>query len=366
MGIFRNNSNGSELSDGELSLEAKDYKDESEFRLYIVKELHKCINEVCSKIAVDNASKFEEQINELAGKFTSSEKPKRLERFFEKYRETVSSNITLCIKHLSEKEKEFKDIIKILTEGISTMSYNNRGFNANIVEHSSKLKGLHFVDDLIGIKERLKSEITQVCEIVKKKVEKDTNQLRLLSKKVIVLSDDLKKTEAASMTDKLSGAFNRQAFDKHINTLVEKMSMRWSSFSVIMIDIDNFKKINDTYGHLVGDRVIIATVQKCKSILRKNDFIARYGGEEFIIILNGSSLKIAQRKGNDICKVISLTDFMVDKQTSNNSLSFTVSIGVSTFRDGDTVLSIVDRADKALYKAKETGKNCVVTEKELN
>ena len=79
-------------------------------------------------------------------------------------------------------------------------------------------------------------------------------------------------------------------------------------------------------------------------------------------------LKITKMRPNfvyDICEIISLTDFMIDKQTSSDSLSFTVSIGVSTFRDGDTVLSIVDRADKALYKAKKTGKNCVVTENEL-
>jgi diguanylate cyclase (GGDEF)-like protein len=136
-------------------------------------------------------------------------------------------------------------------------------------------------------------------------------------------------------------------------------------FSLLMLDIDNFKRINDTYGHPVGDRVILAVVQQCKGLIRKDDFLARYGGEEFAIILPAASLRHGSKKARAICKAIAVMRYPLDSQAPHTILSFTVSIGVSTCRPGDTVASIVERADKALYEAKRLGKNRVVSEKQV-
>lgn len=348
-----------------ISQEIKQYRDEITFHIYIIKELHKYICELLLNVALENKDKSKEQINELMQKFTSSQNPKKLEHFFEQYKKIARININSGIKHLNEKEKEFKDIIKILTEAIAVMSQDNSDFNTDLLNHSAKLKELDSIDDIIKIKEGLKVQVEEVSQVIKKKSENDSNKLVLLSNKVNILNEDLKKAAKASMIDKLSGAFNRLAFDKHISSLVGKVAFRWSTFSVLMIDIDNFKNINDKHGHLVGDRVIIATVQKCKSILRKNDFVARFGGEEFVVILDGSTLKIAERKAHEICKAISSTDFIIDKEKPNATLSFTVSIGVSLFGSGDTANSVIERADKSLYKAKNAGKNRVATEKVL-
>ena len=365
--LKKNDKNGDSMGSdvNEILVKVKKYEASMEFHSYIIKELHKCIDWLLPKITQDNSIKPKEAINELVLKFTSSENPKKLEHFFEKYKKIVNSTITNGIKHLIDKEKEFKEIIKMLSEGIASISSDNRDFNTDILKHSSKLRDLNLLDDIIRIKEGLAVTVSEISEVIKKKSEQDTGNLKSLSEKVSMLNEDLKKAVTDSMTDKLSGTFNRLAFDNHLNRLVHNMGMRWASFSIIMIDIDNFKEVNDTYGHLVGDRVIIATAQKCKTVLRKNDFIARYGGEEFVIILDGSPLKIAERKANEICKSISVTNFVIDKAKPSDSLSYTVSVGISTFRDGDTAHSIVNRADKALYKAKKTGKNRVVTEKDI-
>ena len=342
--------------------EIKLYKDRVSFYLYIINELHKYMDKQLFFVDDTDADKDKNQINELVCKFTSSEMPTRLEHFFEQYKNIISAHLDKGKKYVYEKEIEFKDIIKILTKGIYDISCENKEFNTDIVVHSSKLKEITLLNDIKKIKNGLELEVDQVNNAVKKKTKQDTKSLKMLSAKVTILNDDLKKAEVVSMTDRLTGVFNRLAFDNHIAELIEKMKTRLTTFSAIIIDIDNFKKVNDTYGHLVGDSVIISAVQSCKKKLRSNDFMARYGGEEFVIIMEGASMKISQRRANEICETISKTPFVMNDNASYKSLSFTVSIGVSVFRVGDTPPSIIDRADKALYKAKETGKNRVVTE----
>jgi diguanylate cyclase len=100
-------------------------------------------------------------------------------------------------------------------------------------------------------------------------------------------------------------------------------------------------------------------------MLRGDDIIARYGGEEFAMILPGASLRNSVKKGKQICQAIAGTRYAVDESAQGDYLSITVSVGVSTLRKGDTVTKIIDRADRALYHAKGTGKNKVVSEKQL-
>jgi len=129
------------------------------------------------------------------------------------------------------------------------------------------------------------------------------------------------------------------------------------------MDIDDFKKINDKYGHQTGDRVILAVISKCRQSIRGEDFLARYGGEEFAIILPGASLKNAVNKANYICNSIAATRYCLEDVPGSPTLSVTISIGVSCHQRADTVAAVTHRADKALYAAKYAGKNCVFSEK---
>jgi diguanylate cyclase len=167
------------------------------------------------------------------------------------------------------------------------------------------------------------------------------------------------------MTDGLTGVFNRSAFDTHLTKLIDRNMITPIPFSLLLLDIDNFKQINDTYGHLVGDRVIMAVAQHSKELIRKDDLLARYGGEEFALILHATSMRHGLKKGRAICKRIAETRYHMTAKDIQTSLSFTVSIGVSTFQPGDTMDSIVSRADKALYEAKRLGKNRALSEKRV-
>lgn len=199
---------------------------------------------------------------------------------------------------------------------------------------------------------------------VQEKQNRDAQHLQALTREVESLRGDLEEAKSASSTDGLTSAFNRLAFDTHIHKLVERNGVTPTPFAILMLDIDDFKRINDTYGHPVGDRVILAVVQQCRALIRKDDFLARYGGEEFVIILPAIALRQALKKAWALCKAIATARYTIDPQQPHATISFTVSIGVSMLHPGDTVASIIERADQALYEAKRRGKNRAISEKQ--
>jgi diguanylate cyclase len=129
----------------------------------------------------------------------------------------------------------------------------------------------------------------------------------------------------------------------------------------MLCDIDHFKRINDTYGHIVGDLVLKKFVALVNEKLRATDFLARYGGEEFTIILPHIPLDKAQAAAESIREHIYKSVFSYKE----NEILLTISIGVSTFRKDDTASSVFERADRALYLAKHSGRNAVKTEEEV-
>ena len=176
---------------------------------------------------------------------------------------------------------------------------------------------------------------------------------------------ELKKVKTKGMTDDLTKAYNRGAFDSYIRKIVDQNAIKRSPFSLLILDIDDFKKINDVYGHQIGDRVLVALVNKCTEFIRDEDFLARYGGEEFVIVLPGASLRNALKKAQRLRKAIAGTHYTTDKEKKCEDLSITVSVGVSSFEKNDSVSTVIGRADRALYQAKRTGKNRVVSEATL-
>ena len=156
-----------------------------------------------------------------------------------------------------------------------------------------------------------------------------------------------KLIEMASI-DKLSNILNRQAFEPIILNNLEQSKRNNSPLSIILMDIDHFKKVNDTYGHLTGDEVIKYVAQACKSQIRECDAVCRWGGEEFIIMLAGTPINganhIAQRIQN------SLSDNVIEPKV-------TMSFGITKYKDSESLNSLINRADKALYQAKKNGRN---------
>ena len=161
--------------------------------------------------------------------------------------------------------------------------------------------------------------------------------------------------------DGLTGLSNRRYFDEFI-VMQWKLALReQSELSILMIDVDNFKLYNDTYGHLGGDEVLKRIAQTIRSSFRRpTDFAGRFGGEEFVVVMAGTPTRDAQSLGFELCRQVA------DLQIANGELRpfthVTVSIGGSstTPQAGESVLLLIETADKALYEAKQLGKNRVV------
>lgn len=163
--------------------------------------------------------------------------------------------------------------------------------------------------------------------------------------------------EELSVRDGLTGVFNRRYLTEVSEQILIRANNERRSACAIMFDIDLFKEVNDTYGHMVGDKVLVKIVEAAKLQLRKHDMIARYGGEEFLIILYPETLENALQIAERIRAAVEALEF-------KEGITVTVSLGVAETRGGDDAGAILRRADKCLYKAKHEGRNRVECEQE--
>jgi two-component system, cell cycle response regulator len=171
------------------------------------------------------------------------------------------------------------------------------------------------------------------------------------------LRSNYKQSISLAITDGLTGLYNRRYMDTHLENIVRESSENSRPISILMLDIDHFKNVNDTFGHNVGDEVIKEFANRIVNSIRPSDLAVRYGGEEFVVILNGTDANNAKAAAERIRSYIEKEPFKVS--TADGQINKTASIGISALRkDGpDSVDSILKRADEALFIAKNGGRN---------
>lgn len=164
------------------------------------------------------------------------------------------------------------------------------------------------------------------------------------------LSSQNAQLESLYNRDPLTGLWNRYRIEEFLAVDLDRFARKQESFAVLMIDIDDFKKVNDTYGHLEGDRVLVEISRLLSANTRAGDLVGRWGGEEFILLAAEPEHKPAEQFANKIVALVNEHDFQLKS-------SLSISIGFTLCREGDNANSLVDRADKGLYFAKSHGKN---------
>lgn len=158
--------------------------------------------------------------------------------------------------------------------------------------------------------------------------------------------------EKQATTDPLTGIYNRMKLAKVLNDEMERVRRQKTDLSLIIFDIDKFKKVNDTYGHNAGDGVLKNIAKLISRNIRQNETFARWGGEEFLIVTPGYTLNQALQLTEKLRLIIESHDFQIPQQ-------ITSSFGVTAFKDTDSDITLINRADNALYRAKENGRNRV-------
>jgi diguanylate cyclase len=261
---------------------------------------------------------------------------------------------------LQEVHKETHKIFHNIFQATLSTNEIASEYSEKMEKYSDKLQGANdlsqmqnFIEDIIKDTNNMAASSRQLNQ----QLEEATSQIQTLSKQ-------LEETEKEVLLDALTGLNNRKAFDGKIKELCEKFDKDENFFSVIMLDIDYFKKFNDQYGHQVGDEVLRIVGSHLKKNLKGKDFPSRYGGEEFIVLLLNTKLDKAYIVAEQIREKISKKGLKI-KKTGQSLGNITVSVGVSEFREGDTAVSVVERADSALYLAKDSGRNNVKLEKDV-
>jgi diguanylate cyclase (GGDEF)-like protein len=164
-----------------------------------------------------------------------------------------------------------------------------------------------------------------------------------------------RKLDTMATTDKLTGLANRQVFDETLARALQSRRRGARSLAVLLLDIDRFKRINDTLGHLRGDDAIRAVADTARAALRNTDLVCRWGGEELIALTFNCSLDDAWELAESLRATMEATPVF----TPDDGTRLTVSIGVAAHRPGDSNDTLLTRADRALYRAKRDGRNCV-------
>jgi diguanylate cyclase (GGDEF)-like protein len=162
-----------------------------------------------------------------------------------------------------------------------------------------------------------------------------------------------REAQRAATTDTLTGLKNRAAFEDRFPKDVERSARYATPLSIVMIDLDNFKAVNDTHGHGMGDRLLRALAQVMSASVRKADEAFRYGGDEFVLILPNTGLKGAERVAQRLRRTMSSSPILSELHPVHAS----VSIGAAAFYPGESARSFLARADGALYRAKNDGRN---------
>jgi len=207
------------------------------------------------------------------------------------------------------------------------------------------------------LKRKVSDEIAALRQTAEARQEADQQMAERLTKRVEVLQSTLTKVEREAASDPLTRVANRGSFDRAVTRLIAQAREAGTTLSLAMLDLDDFKKINDTYGHLVGDRVLRCAADLLVSGVRKTDFVARYGGEEFVVALVGANLSQATRRFDTVLKEIASRDYEYEHEPARRTLRFTASCGLAELTAEDTEATLIARADEALYEAKRRGKN---------
>ena len=174
------------------------------------------------------------------------------------------------------------------------------------------------------------------------------------------LRDKVQQSIELALVDPLTGLNNRRFLDNHLATMLDQAHRRRAPLSLMIFDIDHFKRVNDTHGHGCGDEVLKGFADRLRRIIRGGDLLCRLGGEEFVIVMPNASVELAARVAERTRSAIETEPFVIDR--SGRTIPITVSVGVAgRGRDSDAD-SLYRRADRALYRSKSEGRNRVTAD----
>jgi diguanylate cyclase len=267
------------------------------------------------------------------------------------------------MKHTERIRSLAQQIEQAMTGVLGTLGHAGEG-----VRHYGETLG-HTARDLLSESpiESVRSIIMQVMDETRDMIERSNLLERQLTQTTEEIGELRKQVEDASreaQTDALTGIGNRKSFDLRLKHCMQEAMEQGSELTLLLMDIDHFKNFNDTYGHQFGDLVLKLVAKTMVEGIKGRDQAARYGGEEFAILLPNTSLDDAAIVAEHLRETIG-RKAIINRDTRQNLGAVTISVGVSAYRLGEPPYVFIERADAALYRAKQSGRNRVMTEAEI-
>ena len=256
-------------------------------------------------------------------------------------------------------KETLRNMVSTFVSRLADITLSTGSYQLKIQNYQEQINETNDISELSSILESLVGDISEMNVDAKQNhdaLEETQKKVAIAEKQINELTIKLDYISEVAHEDFLTGALNRRGMDEAITREFERADRHNSPLSLTMLDIDHFKKINDTLGHSTGDKALAHLAKVVKNILRSTDVLARYGGEEFVILLPGS-------KQDDAINVVSNLQRELTKNFflhNNERVLITFSAGVAERVEGEGVDSILPRADAALYKAKQSGRNRVV------
>jgi diguanylate cyclase len=256
-----------------------------------------------------------------------------------------------------EQTERLQQAVAQLVGHVETATGTARAYGQSLRDYSTQLAGGDRSDKLPDIVAGLLAETQRVAA----RNEQLESRLSRSSGEIEELRQNLAAVRHEALTDALTGINNRKSFELSLRNAAREAVENGEPLSLLFIDIDHFKRFNDTYGHQLGDQVLRLVARTLTDCVKGRDTAARYGGEEFAILLPQTRVVDAMRLAEQIRKTM-LRRKIVSKTSGGDYGNITLSIGVSGYVPGEMLNAMVERADAALYCAKRRGRNLVIAE----
>ncbi|HEX7043236.1 MAG TPA: GGDEF domain-containing protein [Burkholderiales bacterium] len=264
--------------------------------------------------------------------------------------------------HLDRKRSEIARLQEAFAQNVNEAIAQNREFGALLQIELNALRQAETAEEIETLRQILIGGIEELIHGQRSldvKLRRTHEFLRLLKSDSDRLRDELNKVRLLSLTDEFTGLPNRRAFMRRLQDEIGRAQRYGSPLALALLDLDEFKSINDAHGHPAGDEVLRSYASHVLSILRHHDMVARYGGEEFAVLLPNTSLDGALAALNKVRARAQTTTCTFDGKPLRVP---TFSAGLTLYAPGDSHTTLVDRADRALYRAKRLGRNRVEIE----
>ncbi len=272
------------------------------------------------------------------------------EQLFEKYASGCNTDLFLKIRN------EMTELMADVASSLRDVDDDTRRFGDQLDKVVEDMQRCSRLDEL----RKLLRSLVEETRNIRRSTQLLHEHLDAKSQEIALLQEELDLERKRASTDPLTGLANRRTFTEALARYAESGPAP-DTLALLMIDIDHFKNLNDTHGHLIGDRVIRFLAQVLKQHTKGGDLAARYGGEEFVVLLPDTGLKGATVVAEKIRTA--MADARLVRSDNQRPLGhITVSIGVATCQPGEDPLELINRADQALYQAKQAGRNRVIVD----